>query len=298
MKGQVYKALSGFYYVEAAGQHYQTRARGQFRQKKCSPLVGDIVEFESTNQKEGVLTKILPRKNMLQRPLVANVDQVIIVMSVKEPQFSAQLLDRFLVQAESLGVEVVLYWTKWDLLDEAEQKELKQWQNVYQEIGYPVILGKKAEVAVDLFPHLAGKLSVLMGQSGVGKSTLLNLLDPKQERETAEISQALGRGRHTTRHTELWALHGGYIVDTPGFSALDLSLTAEDLAQNFKEFADYAPTCKFRSCSHLHEPQCGVKAAVAAEKIAPTRYAHYQLFQEELAQQRPNYQKKKKERGK
>lgn len=295
MKGQIYKALSGFYYIQKGNETYQTRARGNFRKKGESPLVGDWVEFESTSEVDGMITKIYPRTSELKRPHVANVSQVIIVMSVKDPNFSPLLLDRFLVQAEALGMKTILYWSKIDLLTTEEREVIENYKGQYTALGYPVLFGEEGIVNPELFSYLKGELTVLMGQSGVGKSTLLNALHPEGKREIGEVSQALGRGRHTTRHTELWSIHDGWIVDTPGFSSLDLEVDATELAQCFIEYRKLAPQCKFRSCLHLKEPSCAVKEAISEGKLNQERYERYELLQTELANQRPQYQKKKKE---
>lgn len=290
MRGQIYKALSGFYYVHTGDQLYQTRARGNFRQKKSSPLVGDWVEFESTNDKEGMILNIEPRRNVLKRPNVANVDQVIIVSSLVEPQFSSLLLDRFIVQAEQLQVRILLYWTKWDLVDDNDRETILKEKEQYERLGYPVFLGEKGQVPPALLPYFKDQLTVVMGQSGVGKSTLLNALNPELQLETNDISEALGRGRHTTRHIELWPLHQGLIVDTPGFSSLEFdTLTVPGLADDFVEFRQWRSQCKFRECTHDHEPKCRVKEAVDAGEISNERYQHYLMLKEEIQNRKPNY---------
>lgn len=291
MEGQIIKALSGFYYVESNGKIYQTRGRGNFRKKNQRPLVGDKVTFESTNDKEGMITHIFERHNILKRPNVANVDQVIIVMSLVEPTFSTQLLDRFIVQAESLHIQPILYWSKLDLVTDIEKVEAEKAK--YEAIGYPVLLGEKEQVNPALYEYLPGKLTVVMGQSGVGKSTLLNALHPSLHLETSEISDALGRGKHTTRHIELWSLHEGKIVDTPGFSALEFdTLTIQELSKCFIEFKKYSVDCKFRECTHTHEPHCAVKAAVERHDIAQSRYDNYLTMVQEIKDRRPVYGKK------
>lgn len=296
LQGQIYKVLSGFYYVRTAdGKIYQTRGRGNFRKKGLKPLVGDWVEFTSDNDKEGMITAIEPRKNELQRPPVANIDQVIIVMSAVEPDFSPALLDRFIVQCESLKIKPLLYWTKMDCLTPSQKEKMDEWKAIYEAIGYSVFYGDLTKPSVTLLEQLNDKITVLMGQSGVGKSTLLNQIIPSLQLKTGEISTSLGRGRHTTRHVELISVMNGLVADTPGFSALDFEeLIPIDLANSFVEFKSLADQCKFRGCLHHNEPQCAIKEAVESGKIAKQRYEDYLLMLAEIQNRRPNYQKRKK----
>lgn len=293
MKGQIRKALSGFYYIYAEGKIYQTRARGNFRKLKLSPLVGDEVIFESTSQKDGYILELLPRKNELVRPAVANVDQAVIVTSLVEPDFSFNLLDRFLVTLAYRSIKPIIYITKVDLVN--EDSLIQAIQATYQPIGYKVIIAKDNREAIDeleaLFPN---RLTVFMGQSGAGKSTLLNQILPELELKTGEISDALGRGRHTTRHVELLEIAGGLVADTPGFSAIDfLSIDATELPREFPEFVALLDQCRFRECQHLNEPDCAIKDAVARGAIAQSRYENYQQFMAEIEHRRPIYKKKK-----
>lgn len=293
MKGQIRKALSGFYYIYAEGKIYQTRARGNFRKLKLSPLVGDEVIFESTSQTDGYILELLPRKNELVRPAVANVDQAVIVTSLVEPDFSFNLLDRFLVTLAYRSIKPIIYITKVDLVN--EDSLIQAIQATYQPIGYKVIIAKDNREAIDeleaLFPN---RLTVFMGQSGAGKSTLLNQILPELELKTGEISDALGRGRHTTRHVELLEIAGGLVADTPGFSAIDfLSIDATELPREFPEFVVLLDQCRFRECQHLNEPDCAIKDAVARGAIAQSRYENYQQFMAEIEHRRPIYKKKK-----
>lgn len=293
MKGQIVKALSGFYYIEADGETWQTRARGNFRNRKITPLVGDQTIFESSNRTDGYLLEILPRKNELVRPPVSNVDIGVIVISLVEPAFSYNLLDRFLVTLEAKDIQPVIYLSKLDLLpDQSLAEEVRQ---VYEKIGYTVVATTDIEVARrQLFALFAEGLTVFMGQSGAGKSTLLNKLVPELALATGEISESLGRGKHTTRHVELLPIAGGLVADTPGFSSIDfLDIDAVELPRLFPEFVAAAPECKFRECSHLHEPDCEVQRRVASGEIAESRYADYQQFIEEIEKRRPVYRKKK-----
>ncbi len=293
MKGQIRKALSGFYYVQSDGNLYQTRARGNFRNRKITPLVGDEVIFESTNQTDGYLLEILPRKNELVRPAVANVDLGVIVASLVEPNFSYNLLDRFLVTLEYKAIEPIIYLSKTDLA--ADSAQVAEIAEKYQAIGYTVIAATEDEQAIRelerLFPE---QLTVFMGQSGAGKSTLLNRIVPELELETAEISEALGRGKHTTRHVELLPIADGLVADTPGFSSIDfLEIDARELPKQFPEFVAAANECRFRECMHLNEPDCEIKKRVAAGTIAETRYENYVQFLEEIEKRRPVYRKRK-----
>lgn len=290
LQGQIIKAVSGFYYVATAqGEIFQTRGRGILRQKKLAPLVGDYVEFSAANQTDGALEEILPRKNQMIRPTVANVDLGVVVMSARKPNFSLNLLDRFLVHLEFFKISALLFVTKLDLVEDMDQDEFLTLQKDYQKIGYPVILSNKNELE-KYFPH---QLTVFMGQSGAGKSTLLNELAPDLTLATGEISESLGRGRHTTRHVELHPLFNGLIADTPGFSSLDFpdEMTAEVLPYLFPEIGETSAGCKFRQCSHTNEPGCAVKEAVLNHEILTSRYENYQQFLKEIKEKKPQYKK-------
>lgn len=299
-KGQIRKALSGFYYVYSEGTTYQTRARGVFRNQDITPLVGDYVVFESDNETEGVIKEILPRTNELQRPSVANIDLGIVVMSAVEPDFSAQLLDRFLVILEDNRMDAVVYVAKMDLADERTRGEILSYQKYYEEIGYPFLLSSSSneiseEEQEEFAEAVNGKLTVLMGQSGAGKSTLLNKLSPDLSLETGEISSSLGRGRHTTRHVELLPLFGGLLADTPGFSSINFdSIEAEELPFLYPDFARAAPECRFNGCLHQNEPGCKVKELVENGGIPEERYQNYLLFLKEIQERKPDYSKKGK----
>ena len=294
MKGKIIKALSGFYYVASEDEIFQTRARGNFRNRKITPLVGDEVIFESSNQTDGYLLEILPRKNELVRPPVANVDQGVVVTSLVEPNFSYNLLDRFLVTLEFEGIEPIIFLTKADLVkDLAAMKAIEE---TYQAIGYHVITSKaEGEDLLELQRYFPERITVFMGQSGAGKSTLLNRIVPELALETGVISESLGRGKHTTRHVELLPICDGLVADTPGFSSIDfLEIEAVELPKLFPDFLAVAANCRFRECMHLNEPDCAVKQGVAANEIAETRYKNYVQFLEEIENRRPVYKKKKK----
>ena len=285
MQGKIIKALAGFYYVESDGQVYQTRARGNFRKKGQTPYVGDEVEFSAEEQSEGYILSIGERKNSLVRPPIVNIDQAVVIMSVREPDFNANLLDRFLVLLEHKGIEPIIYLSKMDLLE--DQSELTPYLTAYEAMGYPVVMD-----LASLLPLLTDKITVFMGQTGVGKSTLLNRIAPDLQLETGEISDSLGRGRHTTRAVSFYNLHGGKIADTPGFSSLDYEVDkAEDLNAAFPDIAKVSQACKFRTCTHTHEPACAVKPAVEEGTIARFRYDDYLQFLSEIENRRETYKK-------
>lgn len=298
LKGQIRKALSGFYYVYTKGTTYQTRARGNFRKRKIVPFVGDKVIFESKNLTDGYILDILPRFNELERPTVANVNQGVIVTSMVKPLFSYNLLDRFLIILENKKIKPIIYLTKIDLLNDDGSSDVHSIQKQYEQIGYPVILGnnlemkyKGIEVLKQYFPE---KLTVFMGQSGSGKSTLLNNISSNLTLATAEISEVLGRGKHTTRHIELIPIDQGLVADTPGFSSIDFqTIEKERLPKLFPEFVKAAPFCKFRECMHANEPGCEVKHRAKEGMIAKSRYDNYLQFLEEIEKRKPVYKKKK-----
>jgi ribosome biogenesis GTPase len=292
-QGQIRKALSGYYYVYNGEELIQCRGRGVFRNRGESPLVGDFVEYTlETEGSDGTIQKILDRQNELVRPPIANIDQGILVFSVKEPNFNTILLDRFLVVLESFHVHPIICLTKMDLLKDDEREELQSYIEDYKNMGYTVLQTyKDEEELVDrLQPILKGKTSVLAGQSGVGKSTLLNTLIPDLNLKTGIISQSLGRGKHTTRHVELIEVCDGLLADTPGFSSFDFDeIEKEELGACFPEISRIAEDCKFRACLHLKEPKCAVKAAVEAGEIREYRYKHYEQFMQEIMDRKPRY---------
>ena len=287
-EGIIQQSLSGFYDIISDGQIYRTRGRGNFRKKGIKPLVGDHVEFE-----DGYLLAIEPRKNQLVRPLVANVDDAVVVTAATQPTFSSNLLDRQLIALELQKVEPILFFSKVDLLNEDEFQHLKSVADGYREIGYSVYFNAQPFNETDLqnlLNQLKGKVVTMMGQTGAGKSTLLNHLSPDLDLPTGEISQALKRGRHTTRKVTLLNVDDALIADTPGFSSYeDFTMTKEQLPQLFPEMQAIAPECKFRVCLHLKEPGCAVKTAVEHGKIMQTRYDNYVQFQELIKSQKPKY---------
>jgi len=282
-QGQIIRALSSFYYVEDQDKIWECKARGIFKKRQQSPLVGDLVEFEITENNQGIITKMMPRKNELIRPPISNVDQAILVFSLKEPNFSSLLLDRFLVHVENANISPIICLTKTDLHD--YDKEIEEELQAYVSMGYSVLFTNKSGVGMDILKeNLKDKISVFSGQSGVGKSTLLNTLLPELGLETSNISHKLGRGKHTTRMVQLIHLpEGGMVADTPGFSQLDFhDVTSQELGEYFREIHSFSENCRFRGCLHLNEPGCAVKAAVNEKIILQTRYNHYLEFLTEI----------------
>ncbi|XQY93465.1 ribosome small subunit-dependent GTPase A [Metabacillus sp. HB246100] len=292
-QGKIVKALSGFYYVQDANQFIQCRGRGVFRKNKITPLVGDEVEYQAENDQEGYILEVFERKNELVRPPICNVDQAILVFSAVEPDFSSTLLDRFLVLIEANDIEPIIVISKSDLLLSNDKKEkVLKYAADYEKAGYNVIITSTVESSVDkdLLPLLQNKISVFAGQSGVGKSSLLNVLRPDLELKTDDISTHLGRGKHTTRHVELIPVGTGYVADTPGFSSLDFTgIEVEDLSYCFPEMRKRSSDCKFRGCTHMKEPKCAVKEAVELGEIPQYRYEHYVNFIEEIKVRKPRY---------
>lgn len=285
MQGKIIKSLAGFYYVEAQGQVYQTRARGNFRKRGQTPYVGDEVEFSAEENSEGYILAIHERKNALVRPPIVNIDQAVVIMSAKEPDFNSNLLDRFLVLLEHKNIQPVVYISKLDLLK--SRAEMDDIRHHYEAIGYDFCYDLD-----DLLPLLKDKITVFMGQTGVGKSTLLNKIAPDLELATGEISDSLGRGRHTTRAVSLYNVYDGKIADTPGFSSLDYEVsTAEDLTAAFPELKELSRDCRFRSCTHTHEPSCAVKEALEAGQLWQVRYDNYLQFLSEIENRREVYKK-------
>lgn len=280
-EGLIIKALSGFYYVESQNMIYQCRARGRFRKNDQKPLVGDYCEFSIENETEGYILKLLPRKNELIRPPICNVDQALLVFSAKEPEMNLLLLDRFLIMIEHLDIEPIICISKMDLVEEDHIKTLMK---TYQDAGYHVIyISSEMQQGLDELKQVfKNKVTVITGQSGVGKSSLLNAIDIHLNIDTNEISKALGRGKHTTRHVEFIKMYDGYVADTPGFSSLDLDMEPLEAAQSYHDFKALSDDCKFRGCLHDSEPHCAVKAAVEKGEISQERYEHYLVFLNEV----------------
>lgn len=289
LEGKIVKGIGGFYYVRTDKGLYTCRARGLFRNEDMSPLIGDCVRIRISDEarSEGYVEEIKERKNQLLRPPVSNIDQAIIVFAVKDPKPNLWLLDKFLIEAEEQNIESVICFNKADLLKE---EKLDFFKEIYELAGYRVILTstEKHRGIDELRDVLKGRTSVFAGPSGVGKSTLLNAVQSNLSLETGAISRKTSRGKHTTRHTELMELElGGFVLDTPGFSSLDLSfLTEDNLQDHFREIRSYGCDCKFRGCRHYKEPGCNVKANVELGNIHQSRYDNYILFLKEIMERR------------
>lgn len=277
MEGLILKAVGGLYTVESPSGVLSCKARGIFRKQGISPCTGDRVTVE-----DDVITEIMPRKNLLIRPPLANLDQLMFVLSVRDPAPNLQLLDRFLAVCVYKEIQPVLIFTKLDLADAVNYAE------IYRPAGFPQFFVdyEKPETVEAVYDALAGKISAFTGNSGVGKSTLLNALDVSLNLETGDISKKLGRGRHTTRETALYTLpHGGRIADTPGFSTFETDAYAqiapEELESCFPEIGAVTEPCRYADCRHIKEPDCAVRDAVRSGAIPRSRYESYTLMMQE-----------------
>lgn len=290
MQGKIVKGIAGFYYVHVAGRAvYECRAKGIFRRDHEKPLVGDDVLMEVLDEenRKGTIVKLLPRKSVLIRPAVANVDQALVIFSVNRPAPSLNLLDRFLIMMERQKLPCIICFNKQDIASEEECSRLRE---IYRSCGCRILFvsALKEEGMEELNLLLRGRTTTVAGPSGVGKSSLVNRLQSRDVMETGEISRKIDRGKHTTRHSQLLAVEEEtYIMDTPGFSSLSLfGMEKEELASCYPEFAEYEPECRFGGCAHIEEPVCGVKKAVAAGKISRERYENYVLLYRELKERR------------
>lgn len=290
MQGKIIKGIGGFYYIHAEYQGiYECKAKGVFRNRKIKPLVGDNVEIDVIDEaeKKGNIRDILPRKNELIRPAVANIDQALVFFAAAQPEPNLGLLDRFLLQMEYRNIPTVIGFNKCDLTETDRIRELEE---AYGRSGYPLIFVsvREEQGLENLKAMLAGKTTALAGPSGAGKSSLMNWLLPEAEMETGAVSEKIKRGRHTTRHSELFHLgEGTYLFDTPGFSSLYLAdFTDETLKLYFREFSDFEDECRFTGCNHINEPDCGIKKALEDGKISRVRYEHYVQMYQELKEHR------------
>lgn len=294
MQGKIVKGIAGFYYVRVVESGiYECKAKGIFRKEKCKPLVGDVVEIEILDEAEktGNIVKILPRKNVLIRPAAANVDQAMVIFSMESPKPNFSLLDRFLIMMERQGIPTVICFNKKEL---ASEEELRFLASTYAGGRYQVLfVSAKEEAGIEsLAAQLAGKTTIVAGPSGVGKSSLTNLLQSDVHMETGEISRKLKRGKHTTRHSQLITIdENTYLMDTPGFSSLNIeNMDKKELKRYFPEFYPYEGQCKFQGCVHIHEPQCAVIQARDEKKISDLRYQSYaELFEELKEKEKRRY---------
>lgn len=290
MQGKIIKGIAGFYYVYGENEVlYECKAKGIFRKDNQKPLVGDNVEITVLNEqeREGNLTRILPRKNSLIRPAVANVDQAFVIFAMDNPKPNFMLLDRFLIMMEQADIPAVICFNKKDLATEKETQELYQ---TYQSCGYQVLLTSalEEEGIDEIHRILKGKTTVVAGPSGVGKSSLTNLLQAEVQMETGEISRKLKRGKHTTRHSQVIPVgENTFLMDTPGFSSLYLiDMEEQELKDYFPEFRKYDDQCRFQGCRHIHELGCRVKEALEQGEISRIRYEDYLNLYEELKEKR------------
>lgn len=290
MQGKIIKGIAGFYYIYAEdGNIYECKAKGIFRKDNFKPLVGDNVEITVLNEeeKEGSVTSILPRRNSLIRPAVANVDQAFLIFAMENPKPNFLLLDRFLIMMEQQGILVVICFNKKDV---GEKEEMEKLYEIYTGCGYRVVLSStyEGEGMDEIHEILKGKTTVVAGPSGVGKSSITNCMQGEVQMETGEISKKLKRGKHTTRHSQVIPVEKNtFLVDTPGFSSLYLTdMKEEELRDYFPEFVMYEPQCRFQGCMHIHEPGCAVKEALSEGEISQQRYDNYLALYEELKEKR------------
>lgn len=290
MQGKIIKGIAGFYYIYAEdGNIYECKAKGIFRKDNFKPLVGDNVEITVLNEeeKEGSVTSILPRRNSLIRPAVANVDQAFLIFAMENPKPNFLLLDRFLIMMKQQEIPAVICFNKKDV---GEKEEMEKLYEIYTGCGYRVVFSStyEGEGMDEIHEILKGKTTVVAGPSGVGKSSITNCMQGEVQMETGEISKKLKRGKHTTRHSQVIPVEKNtFLVDTPGFSSLYLTdMKEEELRDYFPEFVMYEPQCRFQGCMHIHEPGCAVKKALSEGKISQQRYDNYLALYEELKEKR------------
>lgn len=285
LKGRVLKNYNGFYYVNVSEENktYTCKVKGKMKKARFSLATGDFVEFELGEKNEGMILKVLPRKNYLMRPIMANLDLFVATFACSNPDFSPIIADKLIALAESSDIPIVIVLNKMDM---AKPGFIEQMQDTYGKIGYEIfpICAKTGEGIDQLRERLRGKVCAFGGPSGVGKSSTINAIDPSVALRTGDVSEKIGRGKHTTRFAELLPFDEGYIADTPGFGNLLLEgFDSDNVLAGFKEFLNYADDCRFHPCTHTHEPGCAVKSAVETGEIAQTRHASYLEMLEEIA---------------
>lgn len=278
-KGLIIKSISGEYHIKSEDNIYVCKPRGVFRYEGKTPKVGDVVEFNENNS----IQKIFPRKNDLIRPFVCNVDKAFLVFSVKEPELNLNLLDRLLAIMEYNDIEPIIIFSKIDLMLDNDINKYQEIKSYYQKIGYIVYETDNVNYDDKILNEFKDSICFLAGQSGVGKSSFLNKINEELTLKTNEISKALGRGKHTTRHTELYEVASGYLADSPGFGIVEFGdMDLLSLSHAFKEFFEYSEGCKFSKCLHINEPKCIVKEKVLNNEILQSRYDNYLLFYKEI----------------
>lgn len=290
LEGILVKGYGGFYYVKVGAERWECSLRGKFRKQKQDFLAGDKILFNPVGDGKGVIEGVGPRRNQLLRPLVANLDQVLVVIALANPDPDLLLLDRILLMVQREAVLPVICLNK---ADQVEETKIQSIVKIYQDAGYRVVVAstKTGRGIDEIRELLRDRISVFAGPSGVGKSSLLNALQPGLALKTGHVSEKIGRGRHTTRHVELMeTAMGGLIADTPGFSQLDLpDMQRSELQEHYPEIWQRAPECRFSSCLHNSEPDCAVKKALAAGEINQGRYQRYLMLLEQVIAKERRY---------